>query len=136
MDEGLAEYSTLLFYETHETYGKTRKDMLHKALTNYKAYYSIYSQIFGESNTAMSRSLSSFISEYEYVNLTYNKGLLLFDTLREGIGDSRFFSGLKRYYTDYCYKIATPEDMIACFKKTGVDVEGLFDSFVSGTAVI
>lgn len=136
MDEGLAEYSTLLFYETHEAYGKTRKDMLHKALTNYKAYYSIYSQIFGESNTAMSRSLSSFISEYEYVNLTYNKGLLLFDTLREGIGDSRFFSGLKRYYTDYCYKIAAPEDMIACFKKTGVDVEGLFDSFVSGTAVI
>ncbi|MBQ9081765.1 MAG: M1 family metallopeptidase [Clostridia bacterium] len=136
MDEGLSEYSTLLFYETHESYGLTRESIVHTALTKYKAYYSIYNQIFGESNTSMNRNLSTYVSEYEYVNLTYNKGLLLFDALREGIGDNRFFAGLKNYYAEYTHQIATPEDMISCFKKTGVDVEGLFDSFLSGTAVI
>ncbi len=136
MDEGLSEYSTLLFYETHESYGVTRESIVRTALTNYKAYYSIYNQIFGESDTSMSRNLASFVSEYEYVNLTYNKGLLLFDALRDGIGDNRFFSGLKTYFADYKYAVATPEDMISCFKKTGVDVEGLFESFVAGVAVI
>ncbi len=136
MDEGLAEYSTLLFYESHPDYGQTRESILRNALSAYKAYYSIYSQIFGESNTGMNRNLGSFISEYEYVNLTYNKGVLLFDALREGIGDNRFFGGLKEYYKEFCFEVATPEDMIACFQKMGVDVNGLFDSFLLGTAVI
>lgn len=136
MDEGLAEYSTLLFYENHAEYGITREKIVHTALTEYKAYYSIYNQIFGESNTAMNRNLGTYVSEYEYVNLTYNKGVLLFDALREGIGDNRFFTGLKNYCAEYKYKEAVPDNMIACFRKTGVDVDGLFDSFLSGTAVI
>lgn len=136
MDEGLAEYSTVLFYEAHPSYGKTREELVHAALTSYKAYYSIYSQIFGESDTSMSRNLGTFISEYEYVNLTYNKGVLLFDTLREGIGENKFFSGLKNYFSSYRFAVAKPEDMVACFRKTGVDVDGLFDSFLLGSAVI
>ncbi len=136
MDEGLAEYSTLLFYENHPAYGRTREELVHAALTSYKAYYSIYSQIFGESDTSMNRNLGTFISEYEYVNLTYNKGVLLFDTLREGIGESKFFAGLKNYFSAFRFLLATPEDMIACFRKTGVDVDGLFDSFLTGSAVL
>lgn len=136
MDEGLAEYSTALFYDEHSDYGMTADSLVNTALTGYKAYYSIYNQIFGENDTRMSRSLDTFVSEYEYVNLTYNKGVLLFDSLRKGIGDSRFFSGLKDYCNEYKFRIAEPSDMISCFKKTGVDVEGLFDSFVSGKAVI
>lgn len=136
MDEGLAEYSTALFYDAHADYGVTAEQLVNTALTGYKAYFSIYNQIFGENDTRMSRSLDTFISEYEYVNLTYNKGVLLFDALRESIGDSRFFSGLKNYCGEYKFRVAEPSDMISCFKKTGVDVEGLFDSFVSGKAVI
>lgn len=136
MDEGLAEYSTALFYDAHAEYGVTADSLVNTALTGYKAYYSIYNQIFGENDTRMSRPLDTFISEYEYVNLTYNKGVLLFDSLKKSIGDSRFFGGLKNYFEAYEYRIAEPSDMVACFKKTGVDVEGLFDSFVSGKAVI
>ena len=84
----------------------------------------------------MNRNLGTYVSEYEYVNLTYNKGVLLFDTLREGIGDNKFFAGLKDYFSSYRFSVAAPEDMIACFRKTGIDVDGLFDSFLRGTAVI
>ncbi len=136
MDEGLAEYSTVLFFENRPAYGRTREEMVHAALTGYKAYYSIYNQIFGESDTSMNRNLGTYVSEYEYVNLTYNKGVLLFDTLREGIGDNKFFAGLKDYFSSYRFSVAAPEDMIACFRKTGIDVDGLFDSFLRGTAVI
>ncbi len=136
MDEGLAEYSALLFYENHASYGRTREELVDAARAGYKAYYSIYNQIFGESDTSMNRNLGTFISEYEYVNLAYNKGVLLFDALREGIGDDRFFSGLKNYFSSYRFREAAPDDMIACFRRTGVDVDGLFDSFLLGTAVI
>lgn len=136
MDEGLAEYSSALFYDAHPDYGVTSENIVNTALTGYKAYYSIYNQIFGENDTRMSRNLGTFVSEYEYVNLTYNKGILLFDALRKGIGDARFFSGLKTYCGEYKFRIAEPSDMISCFRKTGVDVEGLFDGFTEGKAVI
>jgi hypothetical protein len=133
MDEGLAEYSTVLFYENYPSYGFTRENLVNTALTRYKAYYGVYGQIFGEIDTSMSRNLGKFVSEYEYVNLIYNKGVMLFDTLRSGIGDSRFYGGLQDYFKTYCYKIASPEEMIACFRRTGVDVDGLFESFIRGS---
>lgn len=136
MDEGLAEYSTVLFYEANPQYGKTRSSLVENALAGYKAYYTIYQQIFGESDTSMSRNLSSFVSEYEYVNVTYHKGVILFDTLRTSIGDDRFFAGLQDYCRRYTGKIASSEEMIDCFRRTGVDVNGLFASFTQGKAVI
>jgi hypothetical protein len=132
MDEGLAEYSTVLFYEQDPDRGRTRKELVDTALTRYRAYYGVYGQIFGEIDTSMSRNLGKFVSEYEYVNLIYNKGVMLFDALRSGVGDARFFGGLQDYFRTYCHKIALPEEMIACFRRTGVDVEGLFNGFVSG----
>jgi hypothetical protein len=133
MDEGLAEYSTVLFYEKNPSYGFTREELVNTALTRYKAYYGVYGQIFGEIDTSMTRNLGKFVSEYEYVNLIYNKGVMLFDTLRSGIGDARFLSGLQDYFQTYCYEVALPEEMIACFRRTGVDVEGLFDGFIRGS---
>ena len=84
----------------------------------------------------MTRSLKDYLSEYEYRSIAYDKGAILFDTLRTSIGDKRFFAGLKRYYSGYKFKTAEPEDMIGCFEKSGVDVAGFFDSFLSGKAVI
>jgi aminopeptidase N len=68
--------------------------------------------------------------------LIYNKGVILFDTLRSGIGDSRFFGGLQEYFRTYCHDVASPEELIACFRRTGVDVEGLFDGFILGSGEI
>ena len=84
----------------------------------------------------MTRHLKDFVSDYEYVNIAYNKGLILFDTLRESIGDERFVAGLKSYFAANCGRIASPEDLIACFEGTGVDVDGLFESFIEGKVII
>lgn len=106
------------------------------ALEEYRAYYSVYSQVFGEADTRMTRSLKDYLSEYEYRCIAYDKGAILFDMLRGSIGDKKFFSGLKKYYSAYRYKVAAPEDLIVCFERTGVDVAGFFDSFLSGKAVL
>ena len=136
LDEGLTEYSAALFFENHPDYGFTREQLVSDALAEYRSYYNVYSQVFGDADTRMTRSLKDYLSEYEYRSIAYDKGAVLFDTLRTSIGDKRFFSGLKRYYSDYKFRIANPEHMIGCFEKSGVDVAGFFDSFLSGKAVI
>lgn len=135
-DESLAEYSSLLFFENNPTYAFTRTGMVGAATKSYRAFFSVYNQIFGEADTRMQRGLSEFISEYEYANVCYNKGLILFDTLRTSIGDEKFFAGIRDYYQTNLYKIASPEDLYACFIKSGTDLEGFFDAFVNGKIVI
>jgi aminopeptidase N len=134
-DEGLAEYSSLLFFENTPNYGITRTGMLGSATKAYRAFYSVYNQIFGDANTAMNRPLSEFISDYEYVNIAYNKGLLMFEALRTAMGDEKFFASLKDYFESNVYTIATPEHLIAAFVKRA-DVEGVFASFTEGKIII
>ena len=135
-DEGLAEYSALCFFEEHPDYGFTRTGLINSATEAYRAYYSVYNQIFGDADTTMGRHLKDFVSDYEYVNIAYNKGLIMFDSLRTSIGDDRFFKGLKSYFESANGKIATPEQLIESFTATGVDIAGFFDSFLEGKIII
>lgn len=134
-DEGLAEYSTLCFFENNPSYGFTRTAALGSAIKAYRAYYSVYNQIFGKTNTAMTRNLSEFASDYEYVNVAYNKGLLAFESVRVAMGDKKFFAALKDYFNDCKFTVASPEAMMAHFIKLH-DVEGIFNSYIEGKVVI
>ncbi len=134
-DEGLAEYSALCFFETHPSYGYTRTGMLGSAIKSYRAYYSVYNQIFGKSDTSMTRNLKDFDSDYEYVNIAYNKGLLAFESVRTAMGDEQFFAALKEYCADNLYKIASPEELVSHFTARR-DVEGLIMGYVDGKVVI
>ncbi len=135
-DEGLAEYSSVMFFESHPDYKFTRAGLVGTATKSYRAYYSVYNQIFGEVNTSMTRNLKDFESDYEYANIAYNKGMIMFDTLRQSIGDDKFVSGLKKYFADNRNKIASQDDLFGCFISGGVDLEGFFRSFVDGKIVI
>ncbi len=135
-DEGLAEYSSLLFFENHPAYAFTRTGLVGSATKSYRAFYTVYNQIFGEADTSMNRNLGEYESEYEYCNIAYNKGLIMFDMLRQSIGDEKFLQGLKNYFAGNLYKIASDEDLFGCFISGGNDVEGFFNSFVEGKIVI
>ena len=134
MDEGLAEYSTLLFFERAPAWGFTREQIVDGARRALDAYCSVQQQVFGRADTSLSRSLVDFPGELAYACLTYDKGLLLFETLREALGERRFFAGLRRYYASFCGKIARPEDLAASFASAGA--AGIVRSFADGTAVL
>ena len=136
LDEGLAEYSVVLFYENYSDYGYTRKNLLAASEKTYKTFCSVSDKLFGKVNTVMTRSLKDFNSEYEYVNIAYVKPCIMYDTLRETIGDKKFFAGLKKYYSDYAFKIAAPDDLVGAFEKTGTDVNGFFDGFFYGKVIL
>ncbi len=136
LDEGLAEYSVVAFYERHNEYGMTRKNMVSSAERTYKIFCSVSDKIFGKVNTVMLRELGEFTSEYEYVNMAYIKPCIMYENLRVSVGDSIFFKGLKRYYKEYCFKNARPEDLVGAFEKVGADTNGYFDSFFNGKVII
>ena len=135
-DEGLAEYSSLMFFENHPTYAFTRTGLLGSATKSYRAYYTVYNQIFGEADTSMNRHLKDYESDYEYTNIAYFKGLIMFDMLRQAIGDEKFAAGLKNYFEGNVFKIASCDDLFGCFISGGNDLEGFFNSFTEGKIVI
>lgn len=135
-DESLAEYSAAAFFENYPDYGFTREGLIESALKSYRDYFDVYSQVFGTTDTRMTRHLSEFISEYEYESISNAKGAVMFDTLRESIGAKRFFGALKKYYADYKFKTASPASLIGCFEAVGVDVAGYFEGFLNGETIL
>ncbi len=136
LDEGLAEYSVLLFYENYPEYNLTRQQILESARKTYKTYFSVYDKLFGNVDTTMLRSLEQYKSEYEYVNIAYIKPCIMFDMLRTTIGDKKFFKGLKNYYSEFCYKNASPSDLVGIYEKLGANTNGFFDSFFNGKVLL
>lgn len=135
-DEGLAEYSALMFFENNTSYGFTRTGLIGTATSSYRAFFSVLGQLNGTVDTSMSRRLDQFAGEYEYNNIAYNKGLLLFESLRVSLGDEKFINGLQSYFSKYCGKTATADDLCGCFISLGADVEGFFESFTEGKIII
>lgn len=137
LDEGLTEYSTVLFYENNPKYNLSREQMINETLNSYKLFVDIYKQIMGTANTSMNRAVNEYTSEYEYVYMTYVKGELLFDAIRTSIGDDKFYKGMKKYYKDNAFKHATPAHLITSLERgSGVKLESFINSWIDGTAII
>lgn len=136
LDEGLAEYSVVVFYENNPEYGYAREDLIASAENNFKVFCSVHDKLFGKVDTSMNRSLKEFDGEYEYVTVAYVKPCIMYDCLRKTIGDEKFFGALKNYYRLYAFKNAVPDDLIGAFEKTGADAEGFLRSFIDGKEIM
>lgn len=136
LDEGLAEYSVVVFFENYPERNLTRENMIKAAEQTYKTYCSVYDKLFKKTDTTMLRAVYEYKSEYEYVNIAYVKSCIMYEYLRKTIGDERFFDSLKKYYKNYLFKIATPDDLVGSFEKTGADSNGFFEGFFNGKVII
>jgi aminopeptidase N len=63
--------------------------------------------------------------------------MIMFDDIRNFIGDRNFFNSLKNYYKKYGGKNATPENLIDVFEDTSNKrLKSIFTSYIDGTAII
>lgn len=137
LDEGLTEYSTLLFYEKNPSYNVNINDSIKASTNSYVLFVDIYTQYLDELDTSLNRNISEYDTEPEYVYMAYVKGMLLFDNLRELIGDKKFFSGLKYYFENNMFTNVTPDTLIDNFSKVaGTNLKSFFDSWINGDVVI
>jgi len=138
IDEGLAEYSTLLFYDHNPQYMKrTRADIVKAARDNFAAYSKLVSGIGGTVNTEMNKDLNSFRSPHEYVFMTYVRGMLLFCDLEMLLGQKKIVNALHDFANIAQFSFATQDRLIQSMEKsTQVKLRTFFESFLSGVEII
>ena len=137
VDEGITEYSTVLFFENHSEYGFDYKTMVTNANSSFKFFYDIYKKVCGEVDTRMARALNEFDTEPEYIHSTYTAGVILYDSLRELVGEKKLYACMKKYYEKMSYKVASGADLISIFSSVcGKNLEKFFDSFLQGKVII
>lgn len=111
LDEALANYSTALYYRMVYDPERAEAEIREHINQRYAAYVQAYGDgIVGGSTRDYTRA--------SYYPLVYGKGALFFDALRELMGDEAFFEGLRRYYKEYKYDVATPEGWLRIMEQT------------------
>ncbi len=135
-DEGLAEFSALLFFDEYGKYGFSREALVGAALKEYRSYFDVYGSVLGRADTRMTRHLKEYLNDYEYRCLSFDKAVVMFDTLQKSVGEEKLLAALRRYYEKYAFKIASVGGLVGCFEKTGLDVSSFFESFLSGKGIL
>ena len=68
--------------------------------------------------------------------VVYNKAAMVLHMLRRLVGDEIFFSGLKRFYTEWRFKKAGTNDFrLAVEAAGGKNLEPFFEAWIHGTAI-
>lgn len=137
MDEGLTEFSTMLFFEENTSYGENYNNLIKNATATFKNFEEVYTRINGSVDTSMNRALCDYQTEPEYVHCIYTKSVIMFNTLREMVGERKFNKAMKYYFETYKYKNASQAELISAFEKaTSYNLEGFFASWLEGKVQI
>lgn len=137
LDESLAEYSTMLFFKNHEKYNLVYDDLVSDALSSYVLYVDVIQTLRGDVNTKMNLAVNQYQNDYEYSYMVYVKGVIMFDSLKNMVGERNVVEGLKKYYQDNKFGLATAEDFFVAFEKAcHKDLREFFNGFLNGTTII
>lgn len=137
LDEGLTEYSTVLFYEENPEYGVNTQELIKNTNNSYVTFIELYEDVLGKVDTSMNRKLNEYVTEPEYVYMTYVKGMLLFDNLCDVVGKNKFLNVLNEYYKTYAFQNVTPEHFIGIVEKVcKTELKSYINSWVEGKVVI
>ena len=137
IDEGLAEYSTALFFGNHAEYNITYNQMINDAITSYTLYVDVINSINGKIHTKMNLPVNEYINEYEYTYMVYVKGIILFDELSQIVSQQKLIKALSKISSSYKYKNISQDEFTEEIKRvTGKNTDGFINSFLEGNAVI
>ncbi len=125
LDEALAQYSTLLYFES--AYGRSRYDQVRQAWQR-----AVDKAVEEGRDDVVGSPMSHWAGRGDaYGLIVYLKGPLFFHALREQVGDETFFQILRRYYQTYAYGIATPEGFLQVAEEvSGVELDELYEEWI------
>lgn len=122
LNEGWATYNESLYQQ--RLYGN--KAYLNSILSNH-FYVLRYAHFYDNGY----RALSPMPQTYTYGRTVYNKGGDVVHTLRNYLGDSLFFLGVKAFLKDNAFGAVTSDDFRnSLSKSTGVDMTDFFNNWI------
>ncbi len=137
LDEGLTEYSTIMFYNENPQYNVNTDEIITNATNSYVSFIELCESVLGYVDTSMNRALNEYDTEPEYVYVTYIKGMLLFDELRSVIGAKNFERGLQTYFKENKFSNATQKDLVSAFERVALrNLKSFFSSWIEGKVII
>ncbi len=136
LDEALTEFSTVLFYDNNEGYNLNHEQMIDISKENYSLFISVYEDVLGTIDTSM-RAINEYETEPEYTYCTYVKGVLMYESLYQLIGEKDLIKGLQIYFENNKYTNTKPENLISAFNEAcEQDLSNFFSSWLKGKVVI
>jgi hypothetical protein len=121
LDEGLAQYSTYLYYL--DAYGEPGAEGFEDSL-----------QRRWERVGFVEKPVGLAVGDYqdrEYGAIVYGRAALFFLALREQIGDEKMAELLRRYYSDFAWRVAGSQEFQALAETvSGQDLDALFKKWV------
>jgi aminopeptidase N len=105
VDESLAQYSSLIYYE--DTQGTRARQAILRDV--FEAPYNRAKSAGRDQPTDL--PVGAY-DESNYSAIVYSKGPLFYDAIRTRMGDTLFFRFLRTYFDRYRYKIATSDDIL------------------------
>ncbi len=132
LDEGLTEFCTG-YYHKLKGDDQAFNSYIKRISSSYDGYRELQNKYGLSAN--MSRHLTEFISEGEYVSLTYLRGAMMFDAVLAIVGEENFNAALSNYYRDNFNSFATIESLSNAFEKADCRIAPVIENWVNGTVV-
>lgn len=123
VDEGLATYSQVLYYEVLRG--------AKVAAAEKRLFVDDYAYLKSRNaDGSMDRAIRT-MSDTQYGVLSYSKAALYFDAVRTNVGAKTFATAIRRYYTDNRYAVVDGSAFVQAVNATcGCDVQPLYRSWV------
>lgn len=126
LDEGLTEFCTSYFHYLNGD-RQAHTSVMARADETYRSFESIAKPTGFDGK--MNKHLSEFLTQGEYVAVTYLKGALMFETIRSLVGDTKFTAALATYYNNNKFAIATDKQLVSAFKTQGYDISSIVEYY-------
>jgi hypothetical protein len=106
VDESLANFSAVYYYEA--AYGKVAGEAAIER--HLRATYHAY-RMLGGVDLEVDKPAKEFRNALQFAAIVQAKGALLLVALRKEMGDERFFTALRFYFTTHSFRMASPDQL-------------------------
>jgi hypothetical protein len=94
-----------------------------------------YRATLAEGDERLDQNVERFNDE-EYGSIVYGKGALMYDVLRQELGDEKFFEFLRRYYAEQQFDRADSAEWLQTLNQVaGKDMTPFYQKWVEGSAI-
>jgi len=110
LDESLSNWSALLYYRELHGEEQTATALEEQLRGVYKVY-----RTFGGDDMEANKTSREYRNSFQYAAIVATKGALMFEALRQLLGDEKFFAALRDYYAANSLEVADLDDLRGAF---------------------